>query len=181
MGSAAVTSPFSRLAETGRAPADSLPLTCRIASGPEELAIHLQIRQRIFVEEQHLFSGTDRDGHDDDPGTVHVLGLHGSIAGGAVRLYPVEEPGRWTGDRLAVLPEFRKLWMGAELVRFAVRTAGERGGDLMVAHIQPQNVAFFRHLGWHRMGETVEFHGRPHQMMAIPLERPEPPEPPGEP
>ncbi|MGH2732993.1 MAG: MSMEG_0567/Sll0786 family nitrogen starvation N-acetyltransferase [Actinomycetota bacterium] len=170
MGLPAAISPFSSPTEAGRAAEAGLPLACRIASGPEELALHFQIRHRIFVEEQDLFSGTDRDEHDDDSGTIHVLGLHGPVAGGAVRLYPVEEPSRWKGDRLAVLPEFRKLWMGAELVRFAMRTAGERGGDLMVAHIQPQNVRFFRHLGWRRMGEPVEFHGRPHQMMAIPLQ-----------
>lgn len=171
MGLPAVISPFSRAADAVLALGPGLPVTCGIASGPEELCIHLQIRQRIFVEEQRFFEGTDLDGHDDDPSTIHVLGLCGSVAGGAVRLYPLPEPGRWKGDRLAVLPEFRKLWMGAELVRFAVRTAGEQGGHLMIAHIQPQNVRFFRHLGWNPVGESVEFHGHPHQMMAIPLQQ----------
>ncbi|MEX2552705.1 MAG: MSMEG_0567/Sll0786 family nitrogen starvation N-acetyltransferase [Actinomycetota bacterium] len=166
-------SPFSRSAEALPSHGNGLPLTCRIISGPEELAIHMQIREQIFVTEQKFFEGSERDEHDDDPSTIHVLGLHGSVAGGAVRLYPLEEPGRWKGDRLAVLPDFRKL-MGAKLVRFAVQTAGERGGDLMIAHVQPQNVVFFRYLGWHPEGDLVEFHGHPHQMMAIPLPRPRP-------
>lgn len=147
-------------------------MTCRIAATPEELAIHMQIRHEIFVKEQAFFERTDHDRYDDERSTVHVLGLHGAVAGGAVRLYPLDGSGLWKGDRLAVLSEFRNLLMGAVLVRFAVRTAGERGGDLMIAHVQPQNVRFFRHLGWRPEGELVEFHGHPHQKMAIPLEAP---------
>jgi putative N-acetyltransferase (TIGR04045 family) len=165
-----VISPFSRPAEAGNTPGNGERLSCRIASDPAELAIHMQIRHQIFVEEQRFFRETDHDDHDDEISTIHVLGLYGPVAGGAVRLYPLEEPGRWKGDRLAVLADFRKLWMGARLVRFAVRTAGEQGGNLMVAHVQPQNVRFFMHLGWHPEGELLEFHGHPHQLMAIPLQ-----------
>lgn len=168
-----VISPFSRSAEALNPLGDGLPLTCLIASGPEELDIHMRIREQIFVVEQKFFVETERDDHDDDPATLHILGLCGSVAGGAVRVYPLAEPGRWKGDRLAVLPEFRNVLMGAKLVRFAVRTAGELGGEVMIAHVQPQNVRFFRHLGWHREGELVEFHGHPHQLMAIPLQPPE--------
>lgn len=164
-----IVSPFGDPDEVGRAAAARLPVTCVLASTPEEREIHWEIRRRIFVEEQGFFEGTDRDVHDAEPGTSLVLGVCGRVAGGSVRLYPLEEPGRWKGDRLAVLPEFRRHSMGADLVRFAVRTAGERGGDLMVAHVQVRNVAFFEHLGWYRQGEPVAFHGHPHQVMAIDL------------
>ena len=79
-------------------------------------------------------------------------------------------PGRrWQGDRLAVLPEFRSYGLGAPLVRYAVRTAGERGGLVMAAHIQIPNVVFFRRLGWHLDGEVETYAGLPHQPMAIDL------------
>ncbi|MDP8978572.1 MAG: GNAT family N-acetyltransferase, partial [Actinomycetota bacterium] len=55
------------------------------------------------------------------------------------------------------------------LVRFAVRAAGRRGGDLMVAHVQPRNADFFERLGWRRVGEPVEYVGHVHQRMAIDL------------
>lgn len=164
-----VLSPFSRPAEAEDALLRGLPIACRVAAAREERELHLEIRHEVFVREQRFFEGTDRDAHDVDPATVHVLGLCGQVAGGAVRLYPLEEPGRWKGDRLAVLPPFRGHRMGAPLVRFAVRIAAERGGSLMVAHIQVQNVSFFEHLGWYRVGEPVEFVGRPHQVMAIDL------------
>lgn len=168
-----VISPFSRSVDALPSLRDGLASTVRAASTPDEVAIHMEIRNQIFVGEQEFFKGSDRDEHDEKPTTVHALGLYGRVAAGAVRLYPLEEPGLWKGDRLAVLPEFRKM-MGAKLVRFAVKTAGELGGDVMIAHIQPQNVVFFRYLGWHPEDDLVEFKGRLHQKMAIPLSRPEP-------
>jgi predicted GNAT family N-acyltransferase len=92
---------------------------------------------------------------------------HGAIVG-AVRLYPLAA-GYWQGDRLAVLPQARVRHLGALLVRFAVATAGERGGHTMVARIQRPNVRFFEHLGWHADGPPGPYHGVTHQPMAIPL------------
>jgi hypothetical protein len=56
-------------------------------------------------------------------------------------------------------------------VRFAVETAGERGGHTMVARIQLPNVRFFEHLGWHADGAPGPYHGVMHQPMAVPLDR----------
>jgi putative N-acetyltransferase (TIGR04045 family) len=144
-------------------------VTCRAAAGHDELAAHHAVRHRVFVDEQQIFRGTDRDGHDDDPLTIHVIGLVEGVVGGAVRLFPLREVGVWQGDRLAVLPEYRAHGLGAPLVRHAVRVAGERGGRLMVAHIQLANVTFFKRLGWHHNGELETYADLPHQPMAIDL------------
>ena len=164
----AVVSPFSRFAELDSLRPD-VPLTCRVAASPDEVSLHHAIRHAVFVQEQGLFEQSDRDEHDEGSGTVRVLGLGGRIAGGAVRAYPMPEPGLWKGDRLAVLPAFRRFALGASLVRFAVRTAGARGGELMIAYIQPRNVGFFRKLGWHVEGEPAIYVGRLHQQMSIVL------------
>ncbi|HEX2053073.1 MAG TPA: MSMEG_0567/Sll0786 family nitrogen starvation N-acetyltransferase [Actinomycetota bacterium] len=167
-----VVSPFSKSVDALPSVKDGVALTCKAASTPEEVDIHMEIRNRIFVQEQGFFAGSDRDVHDDDPRTVHALGLLGAVAGGAVRLYPLDEPGVWKGDRLAVLPRYRRM-LGAKLVRFAVKTAGERGGGVMIAHVQPQNVDFFRYLGWTPEGDLMDFQGHLHQKMSIPLQRPD--------
>jgi putative N-acetyltransferase (TIGR04045 family) len=164
-----VVSPFSSPVEVEEVLARHDPVSCQLTASQPELDLHLQLRHEVFVREQGLFQGTDRDSHDDNPTTLHVLGLCGRVATGAVRLYPLDEPGRWKGDRLAVLSTFRKLAVGAALVRFAVRTAGERSGEIVVAYVQVQNVAFFEHLGWYRVGEPLDYVGRPHQQMAIKL------------
>jgi predicted GNAT family N-acyltransferase len=172
-------------------------LTCRLVESADELAAHHVVRHRIFVVDQRLFVGNDRDDRDLAPDTLHVVGIdHDAVAGvnhgvplgadrgavhgvpvgadrgavvGAVRLYPLDGLGLWQGDRLAVLPDARVRHLGAQLVRFAVAAAGERGGCKMVARIQLPNVRFFEHLGWHADGPPGPYHGVMHQPMAIPL------------
>lgn len=144
---------------------------CRPVSGPAELAVHLDIRRAVFVAEQGLFAGTDRDEHDDDPATVHVLGFVAGEAAGTVRLYPLTGT-LWHGDRLAVLPGHRRSRIGGRLVRLAVALAGERGGSRMQARVQVPNVPFFGYLGWTPTAPPADFHGMPHRWMSIPLGRP---------
>lgn len=145
-------------------------LSCRLVAGPDELASHYEIRHQIFVREQQLFSESDVDAHDARGDVLHVLGWCGGVPAGAVRLYPLDQDaGTWQGDRLAVLPEFRAAGLGAPLVRFAVATAGRRGGVVMLAHVQVANERFFTRLGWTRQGEVEVYVGRPHVVMTIAL------------
>ncbi|MGH9118156.1 MAG: MSMEG_0567/Sll0786 family nitrogen starvation N-acetyltransferase [Acidimicrobiales bacterium] len=153
------------------APTDARPLSCRIAADPLEVELHHRIRREIFVAEQAIFAGDDRDARDDDPEVLKVLGLCGPTAAGAVRLYRIDAAAdTWMGDRLAVLRRFRRHGLGAPLVRFAVRTAGQRGGRVMLAHIQPANVRWFERLGWERSGDPEIYVGLPHQPMQIALD-----------
>ncbi len=150
--------------------AERIRAGCRVAGSAAELAAHHAVRHRVFVDEQHIFPGSDRDAHDAHADTVHVIGDIDGTIGGAVRLFPLDPAARrWQGDRLAVLPEYRAFGLGAPLVRFAVRTAAERGGAVMIAHIQVPNVVFFRRLGWRLDGEIETYAGLPHQPMAIDL------------
>lgn len=144
---------------------------CRPAAGEAELAAHYDVRRRVFVEAHRLFEGSDRDDWDETEDTVHVVGVVDGTIAGAVRLYPLDRHGLWKGDRLAVLPEARVRHLGAQLVRFAVATAGELGGHRMVAQVQVPNVRFFEHLDWNTDGPQRLYHGLMHQPMAIPLHR----------
>jgi putative N-acetyltransferase (TIGR04045 family) len=165
----ALVSPFSVSAEALRTPDVLSRARCQAAESEEELALHRRIRHEVFVVEQGLFAESDHDEHDERADTVHALGLYGAIVAGTVRFYPLAEPGLWKGDRLAVLPQFRSHGLGGPLVRFAVRTAGQRGGERMIAFIQPQNVPVFEHLGWRRVGLLVDYVRQPHQKMIIDL------------
>lgn len=166
-------------------------LACRVVRTPAERAAHAAIRAQVFVQEQHVFTGSDADGRDADPATWHVLGLVGDRPGGTVRLYPLDgsrpgpswmaglggagldgDPlrGVWQGDRLAVLPQWRHLGLGVPLVRFAVATAAALGGERMVAMVQVPNVRFFVRLGWVPIGGPCSYVGLPHQRMSITLQ-----------
>jgi putative N-acetyltransferase (TIGR04045 family) len=155
----------SRFPETRVVPA------CALADGAEQRDAHFSIRRAVFVEAQGLFEGSDRDERDELAATLHAVGLVGDEVAGAVRLYPLDGDGLWKGDRLAVLPSERALQLGAMLVRFAVRTAGERGGRRMIAQVQVPNVRFFERLGWSRDGDPAPMLGVEHQPMAIELSR----------
>ena len=137
----------------------------RIATTDADLAAHFEVRRRIFVEEQGIFSGADRDAWDD--GAHHIVAEADGEIVGAVRIYRLDEAGLWKGDRLAVLPHARG-GVGMLLVRFAVTSAGARGGALMIANVQEANARFFARLGW-ALGPSLDYHGRPHREVSIPL------------
>jgi putative N-acetyltransferase (TIGR04045 family) len=172
-----VSGPTSRSSAPAEASAGP-GLACRPAASAAELAEHFRIRRQVFVAEQGLFragaaEGGDRDVHDDDPATIHVVGLAGDVICGTVRLYPLASPhGQWKGDRLAVLTGHRQHGLGGPLVRFAVAAAGARGGRQMEAFIQPANVPFFQRLGWRRTGPPVLYAGIDHWRMVIALSAP---------
>jgi putative N-acetyltransferase (TIGR04045 family) len=137
------------------------------------LTAHHTIRRAVFVTEQGVFPDSDRDERDEQPSTLHLIGLVGAVPAGTVRIYPLDPArpdGLWQGDRLAVLPEFRACHLGAPLVRLAVATAGALGGERMIAHIQRANGTFFRRLGWTRRAEELYF-GLPHLLVDIELSK----------
>lgn len=147
-------------------------VVCRPVATAAELAEYHALRQSVFVTEQGLFEADDRDRHDGDPATIHVLAFAAGIAGGTVRLYPApseDEPGLWKGDRLAVRSGRRHAGLGGPLVQQAVRLAGAAGGSRMVAFVQMANVRFFEHLGWRSVGEPAPYVGQLHQQMTIGL------------
>ena len=161
---------MSGLSSRSTVAAERHAVSCRIATCDEELAAHFRLRLAVFVVEQGLFVADDRDERDERPDTLHALGFADGEPCGAVRLYPLDPTGlQWKGDRLAVLVEHRANHLGAELVRFAVRTAGLLGGETMIAHVQIPNVRFFERLGWHVAAEPAPFHGVMHQLMSIGL------------
>jgi len=154
---------------TGVLPSPCSPapdIACRVAAGAQESAEHARIRRAVFVDEQQLFTN-DRDAHDQDEATVYLLGLVNGQPAGAVRLYPFDAEDVWKGDRLAVLPQYRRSRIGGPLVRLAVATAKARGASRMVAQVQAANTAFFLSLGWRADGEPYDYLGLPHQPMWI--------------
>jgi putative N-acetyltransferase (TIGR04045 family) len=155
-------------------PAVGSTIVCREACGPGERADHYAIRHQVFVAEQAVFRGSDVDSRDGDDSAILLIGYHDGVPAGGVRLYEIDpDAGIWQGDRLAVLQPYRVRGVGAPLVRCAVATAAGRGGRAMIAHIQLQNVGFFRRLGWTAFGGTEVYAGLPHQPMSIDLPPPD--------
>lgn len=146
----------------------TITLRCATVGSPTAAADHHRIRQEVFVSEQAIFQGDDLDEHDHERATIKVLAYCDDTPAGTVRLFPTsDDQTQWQGDRLAVLAPFRRHRVGGPLVDFAVRTAAERGGQRMTAHIQVPNIGFFETLGWLRCGPIEIYAGLPHQPMAV--------------
>jgi putative N-acetyltransferase (TIGR04045 family) len=141
------------------------------ASEPWMQAGAAALRQRVFVQEQGLFAGDDRDVIDAVALPLVALALDasgGPRVVGTVRIHE-SAPGIWWGSRLAVARDWRRVGkLGSELIRLAVGTARARGAVAFHAHVQTQNVPLFRRLHWGVTAE-VDLHGRPHAHMLASL------------
>lgn len=131
------------------------------------------LRTEVFVREQGLFSGHDRDARDDDPRTVVLVARdRAGVVIGGVRLGPAAEGadlGWWFGGRLVVAPASRGL-VGAALVRAACAYAENAGVLRFEATVQVRNERLFARLGWTPV-RPVSVAGAPHMLMRWPIGR----------
>ncbi|MET0702216.1 MAG: MSMEG_0567/Sll0786 family nitrogen starvation N-acetyltransferase, partial [Mycobacterium sp.] len=143
-------------------------------SQPDSIAQeYAALRRHIFVDQQGLFAGTDRDDADDDPATTVLVATDpdGNLLGG-VRLAPAHSPdvGWWTGSRLVLSPHVRGSGVGQALVRAACAWADANGVLRFDATVQQRYAALFTALGWVTLGDT-DFAGVPHIRMQWPNDR----------
>jgi putative N-acetyltransferase (TIGR04045 family) len=144
------------------------------ADGAAQRRYH-ELRRAVFVEEQALFAGSDRDDVDGATGTIVLVARDraGDVIGG-VRLAPVggdDRAGWWSGSRLVVRADHRRgPAVGRALVRAACATAEEAGALRFDASVQPASRRFFERIGWITVGEVVVA-GRLHVDMRWPIGR----------
>ena len=142
----------------------------KLAKTQPEISAYFDLRRKIFVEEQAIFTENDVDSIDkiaypiiaveSDATFLEVLGV--------VRIYEAE-PRLWYGGRLGTHPDRRKGWqIGKGLIDKAVTTANTWGCDRFLATVQIQNVRFFQRLHWDSI-EEIEIHGIVHHLMQADL------------
>jgi putative N-acetyltransferase (TIGR04045 family) len=137
-----------------------------IATTPWERAGYWALRQQVFLHEQRLFIGSDRDQHDASAfplvATSLMLGIGAEIVG-AVRIYETEDR-VWFGGRLCVARHYRGTPTAERLIRDAVGTARALGCDAFYANVQERNVGLFERLHWSAL-RAEEIAGQPHVLM----------------
>jgi putative N-acetyltransferase (TIGR04045 family) len=180
-----MTSVFDDIILTGATQAPPHPAKFHITpvSDAAGLSAYRQLRHDVFVTEQGLFAGTDRDDHDDDPRTVILIARGtgdrdaGEVLGG-VRLHPATADGLsapdlgwWRGSRLAVAQDSRLAHgIGAALIRAACAEAESRGALRFDATVQARHETLFRRLGWVPR-ERLDLYGTPHVIVDWPVDR----------
>lgn len=163
----------------------------RVARPGTEMESFWRLRRQIFCGEQGVFQETDKDQYDAAMIPIICSALLAGMEDRVVGTVRIDErtPGVWWGSRLGVDRDFRNLRsispgvpirnrqpgfyakrsIGAGLIYKAVSTAHRLGCHTFHAHVQPQNVAFFRRLHW-RVLEEVELYGIAHAKMAADLQ-----------
>lgn len=145
----------------------------KIAESEDELEEYFDLRHEVFINEQEIFNETDIDEYDTDPvhEVIHIIGIKesdGTMVGG-VRCYK-KEGDTWFGGRLSAASGYRNGRVGADLVKFAVKTIKTTDCKTFLAYVQPKNVRFFIRLGWSKIGDLEVYQGSPHQLMQANLE-----------
>lgn len=152
----------------------------QLAQSQQDIQAYFDLRQRIFCQEQALFSDHDQDDIDAIAHPIVAIDTEASNrVVGVVRIYE-QQPRLWYGGRLGVHPDYRRVGrIGKGLIYKAVTTANTWGCDRFLATVQLQNVRFFQRQHWQSLEEII-MRDRPHHLMEAdlafypPVEMPEP-------
>lgn len=136
---------------------------CVLIKTPEEYALALGIRKKVFVEEQGVPESLEVDEFEDS--AHHFLLTKDAIPAAASRL-------RIKGDmlkfeRIATLKEFRGLGLGRLMMEcmesFAAKTYPHLGA---IMHAQQDAIGFYTKLGWVPQGDVFFEAGIPHRVLS---------------
>jgi len=117
------------------------------------------LRFAIFVDEQNVPPGIELD--DQDAHCVHAVAYDvDNKAIGTGRLLPDGHIGR-----MAVVKEWRRRGVGAEIMAALIREAQTRGHQQVVVSAQLQAAEFYRGLGFVAEGKVYTEAGMLHQTM----------------
>lgn len=119
------------------------------------------IRNRVFVDEQHLTSNARSD--PDDRRSIHYLAkVDGEPVGtGRLTILGREAQIAW----VAVLKEWRKFGIGRGLMDRMIERSESEQVDYIVLNAQVHALEFYRQLGFHTVGQQFVMARIPHQVM----------------
>ena len=150
-------------------PVNPQPVTIAQIKGEAELFQALAIREVVFIEEQHVPEGIERDA--EDAKAYHVLAFQGGHAIGTGRLVMLAEPppgerGTWAQiGRMAVLKAHRKARVGALLLTALEDEARRRGVNGVLLHSQLYALEFYKKQGYEPLGAVFKEAGTDHLEM----------------
>jgi len=122
----------------------------------------LTIRRRVFIEEQNVPEEIEMDAEDQR--AFHALAIIDGNAVGCGRMLEHGD-GEVKIGRMAVLPEFRKTGIGAEILRFLIERARGRGLRKAILHAQLTAEGFYLNEGFNPVGGVFDEAGIAHRKM----------------
>jgi predicted GNAT family N-acyltransferase len=140
--------------------ADTNSCIIRLADWEKDQVALQFIRRTVFIEEQCISEEAEWDEYDAV--SQHFL-AEDSKSGkplGTARLLPDGHIGR-----VAVLPEYRRMKIGGQLMQAAIKEAEERGMKTQVISAQTHAIPFYDHLGFCVISGEYDDCGIPHVNM----------------
>jgi predicted GNAT family N-acyltransferase len=134
-----------------------------------ELLQALAIREVVFIEEQHVPEGFERDANDSR--AFHVLAFDGGHAIGTGRLVtlsrpPLDQTGTWAQvSRMAVVQSHRSSGVGAKLLEALEAEARRQGVQGITLHGPLSSIDFYKKRGYQTVGGVFQEAGMPHLEM----------------
>lgn len=119
-----------------------------------------KIREKVFIEEQHVPLELEWDGLDN--GATHWLV---SVDGRTVATARMLDNGHV--GRMAVLADYRDKGLGSALLKSVITTARQRGLAELTLNAQTAAIPFYTKHGFHTEGDVFDDAGIPHQRMRL--------------
>lgn len=120
-----------------------------------------KIREQVFIQEQgfeHEFDQTDQQ-------AVHTIVFVDEQAAGTGRAYWDDALESWVIGRVAVLPEYRGLRIGAEILSCLEGWLKQNGAKSVMISAQCQAQGFYKKCGYVAFGSIYLDEGCPHIRM----------------
>ena len=141
----------------------SASFTVQILDWTEACEFARPVRERVFIDEQHVPRELEWDEWDEPSEHAVARDLQGAGVGTA-RLLPDGRVGR-----MAVLSGWRGRGVGAQMLEALVGRARARGMANLTLHAQTQAAGFYRRFGFNQRGGVFLEAGIAHVAMTLQL------------
>jgi len=124
-------------------------LRYKLVENNKELEEALDIRKRVFVEEQGISETLEIDGNDSS--ALHMIVKNGDIAVGTARVRFLSKQ-QAKMERMAILKSSRGSGIGKGIIAFLEEELKKRGIEQIVLHSQYYVIDFYKKCGYKETG-----------------------------
>ena len=137
----------------------------REVSSPGDMECVFEIRDEVFVEEQHLTPDARND-PDDQRSTHYLADYNGEPVGtGRLTMLAGEAQIAW----VAVRRPYRGLGVGWKIMESMIERAERDAADYIILNAQTHALEFYQRLGFNAVGRVFTMARIPHQVMIRPI------------